>query len=126
MATRAEVRLILPLLWLALMAGGCVSKSHAKREAAMAFQLGERQGSITAEQIKTAVFFKGQVRNTAIPWHPGMTLSQGILEAGYLGRQDPRTIIVTRNGIPALVDVRRLMRGQEDGEILPHDMIELR
>ena len=92
----------------------------------MAYQRGERYGAVTAEQLKTAVFFKGQVRNAAIPWRPQMTLSQAILAADYLGRQDPRTIIVTRNGTPAFVDVKRLLRGQEDHEVLPHDVIEIR
>ena len=121
----------LPSLAAALCVGltllpGCESRARARREAAAAFTQGQQQGLLSADQARTAVFVRGMVRNPVIAWHPGMTLSQAILAADYTGRQDPRAVVVTRKGVPHYVDVARLLRGTEDNEVLPGDLIELR
>jgi hypothetical protein len=116
----------LGLLAALLLVPGCESKGRARREAAAAFTQGQRQGFLSAEQARKAVFVRGMVRNPIVAWHPGMTLSQAILAADYTGRQDPRSVVVTRNGVPRYVDVGRLLRGTEDGEVVPGDLIELR
>lgn len=81
---------------------------------------------MTPEQARNTLFVRGQVRNAVIPWQPGMILSQALVEADYMGRQDPRTLIVTRNGVIRVVDVKRLLRGLDDHEVLPGDQIEVR
>ncbi|HAM72226.1 MAG TPA: hypothetical protein DCM86_11340 [Verrucomicrobiales bacterium] len=113
-----------------LVAGeGCVSRSHARREAAIAFQAGQIQQqhpAPTPEQIRASILFRGNVRNALVRWQPQMTLSQAIVAAEFLGAQDPRSIVVTRNGQPVFVDVRRLLRGGDDREVFPGDIVELR
>ena len=42
-----------------------------------------------------------------VPWVEGMNLAQGLIAAQYSAYWDPRTITVTRNGIPYKVDVKK-------------------
>jgi hypothetical protein len=70
--------------------------------------------------------FTGDVRIQALPWAEGMTLAQALAGAQYTGFSDPRAITVTRNGVPYRVDVRKLLRGEENPELQPGDLVDVR
>lgn len=75
---------------------------------------------------KSTVLFSGDVKLQVVPYVDGMTLAQGLLLAEYTGYLDPRTITVTRAGIPYRVDVRRFLRGDENPELQPGDRVDVR
>lgn len=103
----------------------CMSKSRARREAKVAFQAGQLQSPEHAKQVATTLLVRGQVRTPVVPWHPDMTLSAALLEAGYQGRTDPHRITLTRQGVVYVVDIRRLLKGLDNPAVLPGDLIEL-
>ena len=127
---RTPLSLSVAVLALAVAGVGCVSKSRSKREATIAFQQGQlqqqQQPSLSPEQLRSAIFFRGPVRTAAVLWHPQMTLSQAIVAAEYLAQREPRSIMVTRNGKPVFVDVKRLLRGVDNWEVFPGDVVEIR
>jgi hypothetical protein len=116
----------LGILVLAIPLGGCVTKSAARREAEQA--LGEAQRHALTEQAakEPAVWFRGDVRNSRVPWTEGLTLSQALLTAHYTWTWDPRVITVTRQGQVYPVNPKRLLRGQEDPLLEPGDVVEVR
>jgi hypothetical protein len=73
-----------------------------------------------------AVMFTGDVKMPVVPWVEGMNLAQGLIAAQYSAYWDPRTITVTRNGIPYKVDVKKFLRGEENPELQSGDMVEVR
>ena len=104
--------------------GGCASKG--KVDPRNAFLEGQ-QRAWTAQQLneEPAVFFSGMVRNPRVPWTEGLTLARGLLAAEYTGALDPTRIQITREGVTRIVDVRRLLRGQDDPLLEPGDVVEV-
>lgn len=120
----------LALVWLLLVSAGCVSKSKARLEAQRSFIEGQQQAIAAQQQMQAgqqpAVWFRGLVRNTRVPWSEGLTLSHGLAAAEYTGVMDPSVIVVIRQGQVYRVDPKRLLRGQEDPELQPGDIVEPR
>ena len=115
------------LCLLALVCCGCVSKSKARLQAEKSFLEGQQKALVEQQQQQQpVVWFRGDVRNQRIPWVEGLTLSRALLAAQYTWSWDPRTITVTRAGELYQVDPRRLLRGQEDPELEPGDLVEVR
>ncbi len=115
------------LCLLVLLSSGCVSKSKARLQAEKAFLEGQQRSLADQQQQQQAVvWFRGDVRNQRVPWMEGLTLSRALLSAQYTWSWDPRTITVTRAGELYAVDPRRLLRGLEDPELEPGDLVEVR
>lgn len=72
------------------------------------------------------VWFRGLVRQTRVPWVEGLTLSQGLAAAQYTGALNPSVILVIRQGQVYRIDPKRLLRGEEDPELLPGDVVDPR
>ena len=106
---------------------GCVSKSQARLQSEKAFLEGQ-QKAVTEQQQQQqpVVWFRGDVRNQRIPWTEGLTLTRALLAAQYTWSWDPKVIVVTRAGVPYPVDPKRLLRGLEDPELEPGDLVEVR
>ena len=118
-------RIVVILCSLLVLGSGCTSRSRSQKEAIKAFQAGQQQGVQWAEQGRTTLLVRGAVQNPVVRWQPGMRLSQAIVQAGYTGRTDPKKINVTREGATYPIDIRRLLRGQEDPELRPGDLVDI-
>lgn len=120
---------------LSLLAGaalvGCTTRKQAHTQAQAAYLAGQRDALLQAQaQAATAavgpdISVRGQVANAIVPWSDGLTLIQAIAAAGYQGRRDPKSIVVTRRGESLTVGVREVLRGQ-DLPLEPGDVIEIR
>ncbi len=114
------------LLVLAMFAAGCMSKSSARKREQQAFQMGQREGAQAAQQqAQPVVFFRGQLRHPRIPWTENMKLSQGLAAADYTGTFTPRSIKVIRQGQVHTVNPQSLLRGLDDPELLPGDIVDV-
>jgi hypothetical protein len=119
--------LILPLLL-----AGCVTKAKADAQARAAFTAGQQE-ALRAQQgpqqpqsgATQKVTIMGQVKNPVLPWQPGLTLAQAILDAGYSGSTDPTDVLVVRNGVATRVEVDKLLTGQ-DLPLLPGDLVQIK
>jgi hypothetical protein len=106
---------------------GCESDARKHAERARAFEQGRQQGLQEAEEKnQPVVLFRGDVRNPRVPWKEGITLAQALLVAQYTWSWDPRSITVTRDGQTYTINPRRFLRGQEDPELEPGDVVEVR
>jgi hypothetical protein len=115
------------LFLLALGLTGCVSHSTATNRAQKAFYDGRQAAQAEQQaQQQPAVWFRGDVRNTRVPWSEGLTLAQALAAAQYTWTWDPRTITVTRNGQAYAVNPRQLLRGTDDPVLEPGDVVEVR
>jgi hypothetical protein len=101
---------------------GCVSKKTAQTQSQASFIAGQQQ----ATQPAMVVLVQGEVRRNVIPWHEGMTLAEAVTAADYRGLRDPKTIVLTRQGEIATVNVRQLLQGRDNPELRPGDVIDLR
>jgi hypothetical protein len=121
------MRTILPFLAVFLvLAAGCVSKSTSKKSQQQAFLQGQQQGAVAAQQqAQSVVWFRGQLRHPRILWREGMKLSQGLAAAEYTGTLDPRSIRVIRHGQSYTINPNSLLRGLDDPELLPGDIVEV-
>ena len=116
------MKLLLFTLPLLLLVSGCVTKAEAKRQADAAYRAGQQ--SILERQAR-GVTVLGPVQNPNVPWVTGLTLAQAIATANYLDRQEPKAIILVRQGESAEVDVNTLGSGAPI-PLEPGDVIELR
>ena len=112
------------LLALALLISGCVSRKAADEQSRQAYQSGYQQGLAAARLQSTHVFVTGPVQKQQVVWHRDLTVAQAIVEAVYTAPNDPKSIIVTRDGIPNPVDPQNLLRGI-DFALEPGDTIQL-
>jgi hypothetical protein len=60
-----------------------------------------------------------------VPWVAGLTLAQAVATANYVGADQPKQIILTRNGESAAMDAGVLLNGA-DVPLEIGDVIELR
>jgi hypothetical protein len=124
---RTSPVLLICLCLLGSLSSGCVSKSNARLQAEKAFLEGQQKALVEQQQqLQPAVWFRGDIRNQRVPWTEGLTLSRALLAAQYTWSWDPRTITVTRAGELYAVDAKRLLRGLEDPELEPGDVVEVR
>lgn len=122
------------LLALAFAVSGCTTKKSAQVKAREAFMAGRMQAlEQTAAQTQVpgqpetqAVFLQGNVRNPTVPWTEDLTLAQAIVFAEYLSPQQPREILLIRQGRSFRINPRRLLVGQDNPLLEPGDVIELR
>lgn len=117
------------LLALLAFLSGCASKSTTKLREENAYLRGqldaaEKQRQQQLQQQPT-VFFTGLVRQTRVPWREDLTLSQGLAQAQFTGTSDPTILRIQRKGQVFTVDVRRLLRGQEDPLLEVNDVVEV-
>jgi hypothetical protein len=112
--------LVVPLI------GGCVSGSKARLREKEAFQKGQQQAIAVQQQAQEpVVWFRGLVRRTRVPWTEGLTLAQGILAADYTGALNPGSVRVIRRGQVYPIDMKLLLRGEEDPLLEPGDIVEV-
>jgi hypothetical protein len=100
------------VLLLAVLLGGCVSKSNADARARAAFMAGQQQALARMQQTQApSVTVNGEVRNRVVPWTEGMTLAKALVAADYYGAKDPGQIIIVHNGIANRVEPSQLLSG---------------
>jgi len=105
---------------------GCVSKSKAQARAQAAYLAGQN-AALRQQQAQTqppGVTVIGPVQNSDVPWVEGLTLTQAIATAKYLGQHDPKEIILTRQGEDAKVAPKMLLMGH-DVPLEPGDTITI-
>jgi len=105
---------------------GCVSKSEAQSRAKAAYLAGQND-TLRQQQAQVqapGVTVIGSVQNSDVPWVEGLTLAQAIATANYLGQQDPKEIILTRDGESAKIAPKMLLNGA-DVPLEPGDTITI-
>ncbi len=113
------------ILFLALLASGCVSKSRSRMEAQNAFLAGQNEALRQQQPEAAGVMVLGAVQNSKVPWVEGLTLTQAIATANYTGLREPKQIILTRQGESATLDAKILL----NGAVVPleaGDVVEIR
>ena len=105
---------------------GCVSNSKAQARAQAAYFAGQNAAlrQHLATEHSSDVTVVGPVENSDVPWVEGLTLTQAIATANYLGRHDPKAIILTRQGENAKVAPKMLLNGR-DVPLEPGDIITI-
>ena len=78
------------------------------------------------QQREPAVWFRGDIRHPRVAWQEGLTLAEALAVAQYTWNWNPRSLTVTRQGEIFPVNVRRLLRGQENPVLEPGDIIDVR
>jgi hypothetical protein len=110
----------------AILFCGCVTKSKADAQVREAYLAGQnaalRQQQAQAQAPGVTVI--GPVQNPDVPWVEGLTLTQAIATAKYLGQHDPKEIILTRQGESAKLAPKMLLNGA-DVPLEPGDTITL-
>ena len=124
-AARTNPIIILMLL-IPVLVTGCTSKSKARANAQQSFRAGQAQATIAAEAKQNGITFTGFVLNPIVPWTEGLTLNQALIEAQYIGRRDPKQIILERRGETISIHPLQLHRGAGEELMEPGDVIELR
>ena len=118
--------MVLVILLLALAGISCTTKSKSQLQAQNAFLAGQNAAlKQQLAQSAVGVTIIGAVQNPQVPWVTGLTLAQAVATANYIGVQEPKSIIITRQGESAVLEVRDLFNGVN----LPleiGDVIELR
>lgn len=102
---------------------GCVSKPAAREQSREAYEAGMRRERLEAELRRTNVIFRGPVEHPYVPWREGLTLSEAIVAAVYVGTAEPRLIVVTRGEARLPVNAAELL----DGAVIlvePGDTVE--
>ena len=81
------------ILVLAGLAAGCTTKSTARLQAQNAYLAGQNaalQRQLTQQAGTITVI--GPVQNGSVPWVAGLTLTQALVTANYLGVGEPARI----------------------------------
>ena len=116
------------ILVLALAATGCTTKSQARLREQNAFLAGQNAALRRQQATETAmsgVTVVGAVQNPQVPWVAGLTLAQEVATADYIGADEPKQIILTRQGESATLEAKVLLDGT-DVPLEKGDVIELR
>ena len=105
---------------------GCVSKSKAEVQTRAAYLAGQNDAlrQQQAEAQPPGVTVVGSVQNSDVPWVEGLTLTQAIATANYLGPHDPKEIILTRQGESAKIAPKMLLMSR-DVPLEPGDIITI-
>ena len=120
---------LIPILLLAAVVGGCETKSEARAQAAAnaraAYEAGQADAYRQILQSQgTNIHVFGHVKNPDIPWKDGLTLTQVIVDADCADQGNPRAIFITRKGQRYPVDVDAMLGGQ-DWPMEPGDVVEI-
>ena len=117
------------ILLLGLTLTGCTTKSNAKLREQNAYLAGQNAALLhhqaEADAGTPGVTIVGQVQNPKVPWVTGLTLAQAIATANYVGTDQPKQVIITRNGESAAMDASVLLNGT-DIPLEIGDVVELR
>jgi hypothetical protein len=114
------------LLILAVVTGGCTTRSQTKAGEQAAYLAGQRDAfAAVAGSQRTSIIVIGPVQNREIPWTDGLTLSQAIVAANYNPPGNPTQIILLRRGESTGIDPADLLSGH-DVPLEPGDTITLR
>lgn len=76
-------------------------------------------------QKEPAVWFRGDVELLRVRWRSGLTLAAALTEARYTGFGTPESLTVTRAGQVYRVNVRALLRGEDNPVLQPGDAVEV-
>jgi hypothetical protein len=127
MSLKVKIRIVIVLL--AVAASGCTTKSTARLREQNAYLAGQnavlQQNQAQTEAQAPGVTIVGAVQHPHVPWVAGMTLAQAIATANYVGQEQPKQIIITRNGESAAMDANVLLNGS-DIPLEIGDTVELR
>ena len=101
------------ILGLGLVATGCTTEGRARREAHDAYMAGQNDALRQQQAMAQApsVTIVGPVQNPRVPWIAGLTLVQALATANYLDSQEPKEIVIIRNGERAPLDPKVLFNG---------------
>jgi hypothetical protein len=116
------------ILSVGILTDGCASKSTQRLREQNAFLAGQntmlqqQQAQAVAAPRVTVV---GAVQNPQVPWVAGLTLAQAVATANYIGTDEPKQIIITRQGESATLDAKVLLNGANI-PLAIGDVIELR
>ncbi len=110
--------LLVAVALLAVVAGGCVSKSKAQAEARRAYMAGQQEAMMRMQQAQAqaqgpSVTVNGEVRNRVVPWTEGLTLTKALAAADYYAKTDPSAIIVIHNGLGRRYDPNQVLKGHD-------------
>ncbi|MEY4916194.1 MAG: hypothetical protein RL616_107 [Verrucomicrobiota bacterium] len=119
------MKFCLLILLLALALTGCTSRSKARGQAQNAYLAGQNAALQKQLEQFNGITVIGAVQNAKVPWVSGLTLAQAVATAVYVGAQEPRAVIITRNGESAALDANVLLNGTEIPLELG-DVVELR
>jgi len=110
---------------LGLSTVGCVTRSQSRLESQNAFLTG--QNAALRQQLAqyNGITFIGAVKNAQVPWVVGLTLKQAVATADYIGEDDPRAVIITRQGDSAVLDADVLLNDKEI-PLEAGDIVEIR
>ncbi|MCU0770572.1 MAG: hypothetical protein MUE94_02215 [Verrucomicrobia bacterium] len=116
-------RLALALGFLCL--AGCASKGKHPTPAQQQFAAGQESAFMMLQQSGVSVVrVVGPFQRPILGWTAGMTVSQVILEAGYLESRQPSRILIQRGPTALTVDPSQLLEGQ-DAAVEPGDVIHV-
>ncbi len=90
---------------------GCVTKSQARAQAQAAYLAGQQDALAKMAGQGQGIVIIGPVEHPNVPWVEGLTLSQAIATANYIGRHNPKTITLTRQGEQASINPKDLLNG---------------
>lgn len=108
------------------LVNGCVTRAGARREAQKTMFQEQQRAEFEKQQKEPAVWFRGDIRQPRVPWQEGLGLAEALVAAQYTANWDPRILTITRDGQVYTVSVRRLLRGQENPQLEPGDIIDVR
>ena len=119
------MKILIGILVLVLVAvTGCVTKSKADAQARAAYIAGQQAAYQSVGQTMTDVVVLGNVEKHEVPWASGLTLTQALATANYMGSHDPQEIILKRNSAETPVDPKELLAGK-DVPLQPGDIISV-
>jgi hypothetical protein len=110
---------------LAALLASCTTKSQARMDAQQAYLEGQNAALKQQQASGAGVTVIGAVQTSFVPWVAGLTLAQAIATANYIGANEPKQIIITRQGESATLDAKVLLDGTEI-PLETGDVIELR
>ena len=117
------------ILLLGLAVTGCTTKSSARLREQNAYLAGQNaillQHQADSDAASPGVTIVGPVQHPKVPWVTGLTLAQAITTANYVGADQPKQVIITRNGESATMDASVLLNGQ-DIPLEIGDVVELK
>lgn len=115
------MRFLAGILFLALAATSCVSKSTANARVRKAYLAGQA-AALNSTIVRTNIVVLGDVQNHELLWTDDLTLARAIVAAGYDGLHDPKRITLQRQGEQADINPKDLLRGG-DVPLEPGDII---
>jgi hypothetical protein len=115
-------------LGMAALGAGCTTQAKARRQAQAAFWAGQHSFMEQRDPSDQhpVVFFRGFFQKQMVDWTEDLTLAEGLYEARFTGAWDPEEIILTRGGQMFRINAHRLMRGLDNPQLEPGDVVEIR